>query len=373
MLHGNQGVIAWTEGWFHQNNQDIAPHILADADTFKEIQRAEISIPFISPQSHFEADPIGIYYSHPSIQLSYATDAIVHGGTWHKRFASIDDENQSAGILRKIWCKTLEDLGFQYEFISYLDVKEQLPNLNRRFKVIILPKTMCLSDKEAIVLKRFVKNGGVLIADYLCGISDEHGKGRGKGVLNDVFGIQRPKNAKYLNGKGITEIDAEKYDKPFSDRFTFYEGAERYKGIVIFERGIKPLQKSGKSVYLNLSPLEYADKRFSEYGNEWRNIISQILETSGLTPKVRIYEKEKFPAMIEAVFWKYQDKIYLGVVKNPIKKEGVTGDETEIRLEFSHTTEVKNIRTGRSLGSGKIFKDRFKPWEANIYAICESF
>ena len=29
MLHGNQAVIAWPEGWFRREGYEIAPHILA--------------------------------------------------------------------------------------------------------------------------------------------------------------------------------------------------------------------------------------------------------------------------------------------------------------------------------------------------------
>jgi hypothetical protein len=39
------------------------------------------------------------------------------------------------------WCKILEDLGYQYDFISYLDVQEGRIDLSKRFKVIILPQT----------------------------------------------------------------------------------------------------------------------------------------------------------------------------------------------------------------------------------------
>ena len=166
-------------------------------------------------------------------------DAIVHGKSWVNRQGSIDNRNQTMGILRNVWCKVLEDLGLQYDFISYLDVEEEMVKLNKKFKVIILPKTVCLSDKEAQALKEFVYDGGILIADYLCGMMDQHGKGREKGVLDDLFGIVRDESTGYMNGKGLTEIDAEKHQKPFLDRFSNYDGAYRYGEMVVFERGTK--------------------------------------------------------------------------------------------------------------------------------------
>ena len=115
-----------------------------------------MSEPIVNPKTVFDPDPIGIYYSHPSIQAGWAMDAITHGNTWMNRKASIDDENQTAGVLRKVWCKLLEDLGFQYDFISYRMLKKGLVDLSKRFKVIILPKTICLSNREAEALRQFV-------------------------------------------------------------------------------------------------------------------------------------------------------------------------------------------------------------------------
>ena len=152
MVHGNQAVVAWPEDWFHDRGRDIAPHILANKQTFKDVQ-GDVSEHIVNPKTLFDPDPIGIYYSHPSIQAGWAMDAIVHGKTWVRRTGTLDDENQSAGVLRKVWCKTLEDLGFQYDFVSYLDVEEGKAELGKRFKVIILPKVICLSDKEAEALR----------------------------------------------------------------------------------------------------------------------------------------------------------------------------------------------------------------------------
>jgi len=407
MLHGNQAVIAWPEGWFHVDGDEIAPHIKALENTFREIQ-GKISEPIVDPKTVFEPDPIGIYYSHPSIQAGWAMDAITHGKTWINRKGSIDDKNQSKGVLRKIWCKTLEDLGFQYDFISYLDVQEGRVDLNKKFKVIILPKIICLSEREAEALQGFVRKGGTLIADYLCGVMDEHGKGWPKGVLDDLFGIKRDDSSGYMNGKGLTEIDGEKYQQPFLKRFTYYNDTYRYKSIVVFERGTKHRSEAngleikgtlgffhrasvliknqivkGQTIYLNLSPLEYWDptKRFSEYGHEWRKIISQILESAGLKPRVTVYERGNAVNMIESLFWKNGKKRYLGIVKNPTEQkelerigqiyriEGITGREVEIHLEFKKIVGLINLRTNQHLGAGQVFHDRFRPWEGSLYEV----
>ena len=408
MLHGNQAVIAWPEGWFRPGGAEIAPYILANKKTFDEIQ-GSVSEPIVNPKTLFDPDPIGIYYSHPSIQAGWAMDAIVHGRNWVNRNGSIDNRNQTMGVLRNVWCKVLEDLGFQYDFVSYLDVQEEVVKLNEKFKVIILPKVVCLSDKEAQALKEFVYEGGILIADYLCGMMDQHGKGREKGVLDDLFGIVRDESMGYMNGKGLTEIDGERHQKPFLNRFSNYDGADRYREMVVFERGTKhrpdckaiEIKKllgqvhqssvmienqfgKGRTFYLNLSPVEYwdHDRRFSKYGGEFRKIVSDIMETAKLSPRLRIYEGDHLINMIEPVYWRNGNKNYIGFIKNPTEKkellrlgdlseiQGITGQEVQIRLEFKDPVRgLINLRTNNRHGPGKVFHDSFKPWEGNLYEV----
>jgi len=408
MLHGNQAVIAWPEGWFRSGGNDIAPYILANKRMFSEIQ-GPVSKVIVDPKTVFDPDPIGIYYSHPSIQAGWAMDAITHGKTWINRKGSIDDHNQTKGVLRKVWCKLLEDLGLQYDFISYLNVREGTVDLNKKFKVIILPRTICLSDREAEVLKRFAMQGGILIADYLCGVFDEHGKGRPRGILDDLFGIERNESTGYMNGKGLTEIDGEKYQQPFLERFTYYDGAYRYNDIVVFERGTKHKPGTeafiikgalgmfhnasvlinnnigkGHAFYLNLSPVEYWEpsKRFSAYGHTWRNIVSNILNSAGIHPRVTVYEGGNTANMIECLYWKNGDKHYLGLIKNPTEQrvrktvgetvsiQGITGEEIDIHIEFNNRhVGLVNLRTNEHLGINQVFRDRFKPWEGNLYEV----
>ena len=393
LLHGVQAVIAWPEGWFEQIKGKNQPsdYILSLKKVFKTVQ-GDISEVIVSKNSIFSADPLGIYYSHPSVQAGWAMDALVHGKTWPKRLSSIDNQNQSSGVLRKVWCKTLEDLGYQYDFINYLDVKESKIDLNKHFKVIILPKTICLSQTEADAFKQFVKKGGVLVADYLCGIFDNHGRYREKGILDDFFGIKRDDSAGYLNGKGITEINAEKYRSDFSDRFTFYKGAEYFKHLVIVERGTENyfFQKqygSGRTYYLNLSPLEYwsIEKRFSDYGEQWRGIISHIFEEAGLFPRVMIEEKGKRFNIIEPLFWRNGKDLYLGLIKNPTEMEdekgilkaggieNVSGESVRIKIHFKTEVDLFDVKNQKTHGRDKVFSDDFNPWEGNLYRISNYF
>jgi len=61
-------------------------------------------------------------------------------------------------------------------FISYADVIQK--GIPKAYKVLILSDTLCLSDAEARKIKAFCRAGGTVIADYMPGLWDQHGKGR---------------------------------------------------------------------------------------------------------------------------------------------------------------------------------------------------
>lgn len=73
----------------------------------------------------------------------------------------------------------------------YIDAKGILEGELSNYKALWLPYTIYLEKKVAEVIRRWVKGGGVLIADSPPGLYDEHGYGDGKRMmLSDVFGAE---------------------------------------------------------------------------------------------------------------------------------------------------------------------------------------
>jgi hypothetical protein len=397
LAHGQQAAIAWPEGWFKDGasgGRELSSKIEKLAPVFREIQgRASEFI--LNPDAYLDADPIGLYYSHPSIRAGWAIDAIAHGSSWPNRLTSMDDDNLSSARLRYAWCKLLEDLGYQYDFISYLDVQEGRGDLTERFKVIILPQTICLADREAQALRLFVRAGGMLIADSLCGVLNETGRGRNAGALDDVFGIARDETRGYFNGQGITEVDAEKFQKPFPERLQSYQGAWQFRSMIVHERGIQGtagatvetaqgahvlIRRSiakGRALYLNLTPLAYSDFSFRSgaMGASWREIIGKTLRDSGLRPRVEIDGASGREPWMECLLWRNGARCCLALLKNAAELlesadsadgKAQQSKELTIRLNFP-ARNVRNVRTGKSFGTAQTFKDQFVPWEANLY------
>lgn len=373
--------------------RELAPGIARLAPTFREVQgRAGEFI--VNPDSYLETDAIGLYYSHPSIRAGWVMDSVAHGATWPKRVTSIDDGNLSSAYLRLAWCQILEDLGYQYDFVSYLDVTEGRIALADRFRVIVLPQTICLSEREAEALRRFVTDGGILIADALCGLLTEAGRGRPQGgILDDLFGIRRDESHGYLNARGITEVNAEHFARPFPERLRAYEGALRYRSMIVYERGTRAVPGAmgdaadgadvlvrrdvgqGRTHYLNLTPLAYSYFPFRSggVGGAWREVVGRTLAEAGLRPRVEIHRRsgEHAPWM-ESLLWRNANRYCLAIVKNPgeaAESMSVIEQEPEeitVKLQLP-VRGIRNVRTGAMLGDVSVFTDHFTPWEANLY------
>lgn len=218
MCHGNRAAIQWPAGMFRSVNgkRKISPVMEGLAPTFKEIQ-GKLSTKIIN--GRFLNDPIAIYYSQPSVILNWAMDSHVHGKTWPSRSSSMDNAHSTSGNTRVAWLKTLEDLGFQGKFVAAEDVADGILT-REKYKVLILPRILCLSDREAAAIRAFVEAGGTVIADQVCGLFDGRGKARGgQGVLDNLFGVKHDLTKGLFAGTCLTEVNCEKgYDgiSPFN-------------------------------------------------------------------------------------------------------------------------------------------------------------
>lgn len=71
--------------------------------------------------------------------------------------------------------KALEDLSCQYRFVSYEQLKDGVLE-KEKYRFLILPCAVALSNGERERIKAFVAVGGKVMADDKAGVYDEHGK-----------------------------------------------------------------------------------------------------------------------------------------------------------------------------------------------------
>jgi hypothetical protein len=401
LSHGVRGVICWPAlkvkvkdqdgkekdkeiGWFDEGKAHEA--IVALAPTFKEVQ-GPLSQKIID--GTFQHDPVAIYYSHPSIQVTWAFDAACHGKTWPRRSSSMDNAISTANVTRIAWLKTLEDVGIQAKFIHQDHLLGGVLE-KENYKVLLLNKTLCLSDAEAAAIKSFAAKGGVVIADHLCGVFDEHGKARAAGALDELFGVKHDLSKGILSGDTLTEIDGEN-GGAFAEKNWKVTGVPMFKGLPIYERGLTAaggkadytdggtaVVRNGKHVYLNISTAGVQLKRPKNEIGEWLAFTAELFKQAGVTPRVKLALNGEPAKHTEALFWKNGDSTTLCVVKNLGRKatidsfgsmdEGLGAGGVKLKLSFAAPVkELKNERTGKDLGAGTDFEDDFTPWEANVY------
>ena len=104
----------------------------------------------------------------------YTENTLPVGSTWL-------DDNIST------WKKFLDNLDLKYEIISDENIED---GNHHKYKLIVLPGTKSISDREALQLKKYLENGGSIYATGGIGSFSDDGKWRGWEFLNQVFGVQ---------------------------------------------------------------------------------------------------------------------------------------------------------------------------------------
>ena len=384
LAHGNRGMIGWVENWF--DGKTPKPWHDQVAPTYRQ---ATGKIGPLMSGAEWLHDGVAIYYSHPSIQLGWILDAQAHGKTWVNRNG--DDKLGASHMVRRAWENMLRDEGLQYNFLSYVDCIQQ--GAPREYHVLILPACLCLSDAEARQITAFCQRGGTVIADYLPGMWDQHGKGRADGgALDALFAVHQDPHwsAKDLFGGGPLwcEVDQDAnftwktYDEFLTrknncrkDASGFNRAAREAPVVQVNRVG------AGRAVLLNLSPQWYNAYRVAgRAAAERRSIFMKPVLQAGVQPRVRLSGENAFGA--EVTYWKQGKRTIVFVVANPetqVSSEGggnsigLTAQTTDVTLSFaSAISNVRDERADKRLPDGKELTLAWKTNEAIVLSFATS-
>lgn len=154
---------------------------------------------------------IAVHYSQASIRASFIL----------KKQEAFEDN-------RNTCLKILENLGYQYDFISSEQISGSILE-TAKYKVLILPDSTAVSSAEIIAMQKFVENGGSVLALGDIATMDGHCKTLYAGQLDNLFGITR-KN-------GAAEFQSEQKIR----------GNEKFDGVTI-KRIVQNIRSKGGSV-----------------------------------------------------------------------------------------------------------------------------
>ncbi|MFH1709068.1 MAG: hypothetical protein ABIF71_14280 [Planctomycetota bacterium] len=293
------------------------------------------------------ADPIAIYYSQPSIRAVWAMDSECHGRTWPARSSSLDNYSNSYHQTFTAWCKLLEDLGYQYEVID----EEQLfaGRLNALgTRVLVLPKAVALSAAEVAAFHAFAEAGGLVVADNLPGIFDEHGTGLADDAMpvTGLFNCTRESARGIFDGSQVCELNGEAgYGQVgnYDILPAVHAKAKQFKGLPVAEVGLTATTAEdvagsavmvrnktgrGQAVLMNLSVLRYLDMqaRVGAVGAAAREAVGGLLGEIGLKPAVTVTEAGGPCPVTEVLRLVPKDGgLLVAMIKNPTRQGTITG------------------------------------------------
>jgi len=299
-------------------------------------------------RSQMQDDGIAILYSYPST------------------FAHKLDEGTAYGEYEKAhtaWHKAIRDLGLQFTYVT--DRMLRLGEFNmKRFRILVLPRTEAIGEKEAEVIRTFVEKGGLVIADTRPGIYDDHCKKREAGVLDSLFGVHR---TWYLKPKTIST------DKKVN--VILDPGIVASDGSALSQIGGTPvfvLHRVGKGHTLlingNLDLLNLmAANIFERFGSKAAiadDPLGAILQDlAGINAKIAL-KRENGSTMrdVEVIRWKNGENEIFALFRQ--------GGRAELaKVELKKVGYVYDLRSRKFLGRVKQFRTDIIPNRASFFIV----
>jgi hypothetical protein len=367
LLNGDHGVIIWASSeWFDFNTPDLKPQpwVAGMADLF-----AELRGPAAQAIMHAKRDRarIAIHYSHPSIQAAWMLDSREDGDTWPRRFSSYEAVHSRITRVRSSWCRLLEDLGYDYGFVSTQQILDGVLE-QRGYKAFIMPESLAVSDGEAAAIRRYAQGGGTVIADFLPGVFDEHGKRREGGALDSLFGVSR---------KGQTGMVAQP-DRSLDDSGRLLPAEPPL--LTLDGAPVSALSREageGRAIYLDLSPIDYSKLRLVGEGVAIRDATAQVLAGCGIARDVTVTIDGGPPVGCEVITYRDGEARYVAIMRRPEYRASELGEigytdnsrfdqPVELKVTFPRPVKTKELLTNRDLGEGSEFELTLGPWKPVI-------
>ncbi len=304
-----------------------------------------------------QTSPIAIVTSQKSLLISFI-----------QKHLGVIDTYQLYRTGTNMWKDILMKYGYSPYFIdaAQLNVKT-LAKLKCR--VIILPMTYVLSEKEADAVRRFVKQGGTVIADAATATWDANGNKLAKGRLDDLFGIKRH-NSKLTSTSISYKFSGNKISASIIESGLTQQGkviAKQSKGGGSSFFG--SISFGSKSANNRITVKSYGKGKAYYFGvlglklNYPTGAMPlELLKTAGLKPSITISSGKNILPSENGTF-KSGEISYFGVIIDEKR------DKSAKKIIFPIKGYVYEIRSGNDLGLAQAVALPAKPDGAKLFAI----
>ena len=263
--------------------------------------------------------------------------------------------------------KLLRDLGYQFSYVT--DRMLRMGEFDAgKYRMLILPRAEAIGDVEAQVIRDYVEQGGVVIADVRPGLYDGHCKPREKGALDELFGVSCAGGAQARVSKAaITSEPGCAFGKAVVDPVvepTQSRARGDAEGAPIY---IVNRYGKGAAVLLNITAASIPRLAVADTPEEVADTAMDLVGRSGLhRPPVAMTGADGSRLRnIELIRWSNGDTEIMALFREAGNRETATITLPEARF-------VYDLRSGKALGRTGSFRTEIIPCRATFIALCRS-
>lgn len=337
---------------------------------------------------------LAIHHSQASVRANWMMGALAQGEKWIDR-DSQDAEAAEYDVLfhvRDSLTKLAADCGLGHSFISYREIEAgDLAGGCR--KALFLPHSLAMGAAECDEVRRFAENGGLVIADALPAVMDNHCRLLPAGQLDDLFGVRR-----------------ERFDYKAACAPILVRSGSNPVGLVpgkMVLRACEPTLKAvgkaraygksgaadclvvnrvgkGLALYLNMELRHCFNWRArvgSRFERDPQDLLSGLMALAGVARRIHLWKtvRGKRVPGVEVCRFSNGPVEMAGVVVNELRLTSGVGEEraagqnafdhkSPMTVELPAAAHAYNARTGEYFGKTAGFRDVFDPFDAKVYA-----
>ena len=330
---------------------DLRPYP-AVKEILKDTQIVRDGLGDLLLKSEMLDDDIAVLYSYPSTLACELED----GGSYGSYEAAHTSFHQ---IIR--------DLGYQFRYVT--DRMLRLGEFEAdRYRVLILPRIEALGEAEAAVIRQYVEDGGVVIADVRPAIYDGHCKPLDEGLLDDVFGIATDDRAPATISSTFIESDPDvTFDKALVDTtVSLTTGVEHgiANGVPLM---ITNRYGDGAAILLNFAAASFPKLAVAGTDAAAGELMADLISRSGANvPALALLDAvgERL-RNIEVTRWQDGDMQIVSL----FRQSGTREPATVVLPEAKH---VYDLRNRDYLGHVTRFETEIIPFRASFFALCDA-